>query len=152
MIPVPQLIFGDGKEGRPKGDCFRACVASIFELAPEDVPHFTERESRWFSDFIEWLRPMGLTAEHVRGEPTDRPKSCPAGWWIASVRSENFEGETHAVVMRGYMTPFSGENWTEVAHDPSPKPRRTPYVFVGGIRFAALDPAQIARAARSSQV
>lgn len=150
MIPVPQLIFGDGKEGRPKGDCFRACVASIFELAPEDVPHFTERESRWFSDFIEWLRPMGLTIEHASHEPSERPPYRPAGWWIASVRSENFEHETHAVVMRGTFTPFDGEDWTAVAHDPSPKLRRTPYVFVGRYSFAALDPAQIARAARSA--
>lgn len=29
MIPVVQLVVGDGKDGRPSGDCFRACLASI---------------------------------------------------------------------------------------------------------------------------
>lgn len=37
MIPVAQTIFT-----APKGDCFRACVASIFELPIDAVPHFFE--------------------------------------------------------------------------------------------------------------
>lgn len=146
MIPVRQLVVGDGKDGRPVGDCTRACIASIFELRAEDVPHFVANESRWFRDLLEWLRPMSLTVEHASHAPTDSPPYWPAGWWIATVLSENFEGATHAVVMRGT---FSGgdENWMRVAHDPSPHPRRTPYVFVGRYSFVTLDAAAIARRA-----
>uniref|UniRef100_A0A6H1ZVF7 Uncharacterized protein n=1 Tax=viral metagenome TaxID=1070528 RepID=A0A6H1ZVF7_9ZZZZ len=37
MKPVYQTIFGDAL-----GDCFRACVASIFEFPIEDMPNFWE--------------------------------------------------------------------------------------------------------------
>lgn len=132
MIPVVQLVVGDGKDGRPKGDCFRACVASIFEMRAEDVPNFVgDWPTRWYAKLVDWLRPMGLVIEHANHDPAPRPPHRPAGWWIASVQSENFEGETHAVVMRGTFTPSDGAaDRMAVAHDPSPHPRRTPHQAV----------------------
>lgn len=149
MIPVMQQVVGDGKDGRPMGDCLRACVASIFELPIADVPHFAEASS-WFSAMCDWLRPMGLVVEtkEYGGQSLDSPKQYHSGWWIASVESENFEGCTHAVVMRGMYNEGGGDKWYEVAHDPSPLPRRTPYKFRGARYFVALDPAVVARAAR----
>ena len=38
MKPVDQLIFND-----TLGDCFRACVASIFEMPIKEVPNFWEQ-------------------------------------------------------------------------------------------------------------
>ncbi len=46
MIPVQQLVVGDGKDGRPYGDCTRACVASIFELPIDQVPNFAAAAPR----------------------------------------------------------------------------------------------------------
>jgi hypothetical protein len=149
VIPVAQLVVGDGKDGRPLGDCVRACVASIMEMRAEDVPHFVaDAPTSWFRDLKRWLSRFGLTLEWSRHDPTDVPPFWPSGWWIASVQSENFNGETHAVVMRGYDNGHAGDDWMSVAHDPSPHPRRTPYVFVGRYSFVALDPAVIARAVR----
>lgn len=147
MIPVMQEVVGDGKEGRPIGDCLRACVASIFELPIEDVPHFAAAPS-WFGAMHEWLRPMGLVVEtkEYGGKSLDAPELYYSGWWIASVESENFEGCTHAVVMRGlYNSKPDDARWCDVAHDPSPHPRRTPYRFRGARYFVAFDPALIAR-------
>jgi hypothetical protein len=145
--PVMQSIVGDGIDGRPMGDCIRACIASIFELPIEEVPHFAESPRGWFRSLQDWLRPMGLVMEHDEHQPVDAPPSYHYGWWMASVESENFEGGTHAVVMRGLLNPGEGMAH-EVAHDPSPHPRRTPYRFVGARYFVALDPAVIARRAQ----
>lgn len=135
------------------GDCLRACVASIFELPIEQVPHFAAAEPNWFNAIQRWLRPMGLVLDTEHHPPTDQPPRWTMGWWIASVESENFPGQTHAVVMRGTMTEYGdgdAASWMDVAHDPSPNPRRTPYVFRGAYWFVALNPAAIARRAVTS--
>lgn len=150
MIPVVQTIVGDGKDGRPMGDCFRACVASIFELAIDEVPHFTESPS-WYRDLGRWVAARGPI--HVDNETnreiveidgkrvaqnkrTEHPHRWHRGYWIGCVNSENFgDGATHAVVM------LDGG----VAHDPSPHPRRTPYEFIGGTWFVCTNPAAIGR-------
>jgi hypothetical protein len=154
VIPVVQSVVGDGRDGRPMGDCFRACVASIFELPLDEVPHFVEGPS-WWRDFGRWVaevlpgvRPCNTTYRKPEGEGAarrlvfdkspDYPKESRPGYWIGCVMSENFgDDATHAVVM------LDGE----VAHDPSPHPRRTPYEFVGGTWFAAADPAALRRRA-----
>jgi hypothetical protein len=112
----------------------------------------------WYTGLNYWLRTNGwaLQARHTSYyknpapreystqvdlyEQRERPNGeCRhAGYWIASVISENFEGSTHAVVM------LDGE----VAHDPSMAPRRTPYRFVGEMIFVATDPARCHRAGR----
>jgi hypothetical protein len=151
VIPVVQSIVGDGREGRPIGDCERACIASIFELPLDAVPHFGA-EPNWFLVLQRWLRPFGLVMESELWGPSESPVPAghrwPSGWWIATVDSENFANTTHAVVMRGYYTTAGSDAMHEVAWDPSPRPRRTPYVFRGARWFAALDPAVIARAVR----
>ena len=38
MKPVDQIIFDDSL-----GDCFRACVASVFEMSIKEVPNFWEQ-------------------------------------------------------------------------------------------------------------
>jgi hypothetical protein len=145
-----QRVVGSGIDGEPMGDCLRACVASIFELPIDQVPHFAEAES-WFSAMCDWLRPMGLVVEiqSYGGESRDLPKRYHSGWWIASVESENIPGCTHAVVMRGMYNDYAGDDgkWYEVAHDPSPHPRLTPYRFRAAYHFVALDPAVISRRA-----
>lgn len=49
MKPIMQV------ENYPSGDCFRACVCSIFELPLEAVPNFQEGEGRNFDELLyEW--------------------------------------------------------------------------------------------------
>lgn len=145
MIPVVQSIVGSGADGQPPGDCVRACVASIFELPIDRVPHFTDGAEPWIWAMEKWLAPFGLTLERedYREGPSDNhPRRYHDGWWIASVISENIDGATHAIVMHE----------TDVRHDPSPSPRRTPYRFVGECYFVAADPALIRRAVAAGAV
>ena len=48
MKPVNQTKFG-----MEEGNCFEACLASIFECDIGDIPVF--KGSLWFSDLQEWL-------------------------------------------------------------------------------------------------
>lgn len=171
MIPVAQrIVASGGAAGVLPGDCVKCCVASLLELPYEDVPHFVAHEvmipqpggepyaSDWFTGLNYWLRTTGwaLRAVHTSYhknplpreaastfdwyEPYERPRltSPHMGYWIASVISENFERSTHAVVM------LDGD----VVHDPSTKPRRTPYQFVSETHFVATNPALCRTSAR----
>jgi hypothetical protein len=62
MKPVDQIVFEDNK-----GDCFRACVASILELPLEEVPNFTEW-SDMYKAAEEWFSTKGfkLYSLHVK--------------------------------------------------------------------------------------
>lgn len=58
MRPVHQTKFG-----RPDGNCFAACVASVFEIPIEDAPDLSAGEQRglhWLQVVQEWLAPRGL--------------------------------------------------------------------------------------------
>ncbi len=53
MLPVDQIVFKENL-----GDCFRACVASIFEFPIEDMPNFWENTqdcSEFWDLNNEWL-------------------------------------------------------------------------------------------------
>lgn len=167
-----------GPDGKPQtpGDCVRACIASILERPLLDVPHFVAGEVKndngqtldWYSGLNLWLEREGYACRAMHRsffkqldcqmawrqeidraglysphnmlwmyDARDAPPWHP-GFWIASVISENFEGTTHAIVMRG----------CEVAHDPSPRPRRTPYQYVGEMRFVVEDAAVCRRIER----
>lgn len=170
MKPVTQLISNDGRDGKLPGDCVRACYASILERPIETVPHFVAGEVKnddgtavdWHSGVNIWLKREGYLFQiQHRGffkhtdiikayrkerdaagiedrdgrdslwmyDATEHAPYHP-GHWIASVISENFIGATHAIVMYG----------AGVAHDPSPHPRRTPYLYVGETTFVIHDP------------
>ena len=71
MIPVKQTIFND-----TLGDCFSACVASIFELPIEEVPNFWE-QTQDVSEFWrlnnKWLmQNKGFKCIHFELLPKDR--------------------------------------------------------------------------------
>lgn len=55
MKPVDQTVFDD-----TKGDCFRACIASLLELPIEEIPNFVESEDMTGSA-KKWLKERGLT-------------------------------------------------------------------------------------------
>lgn len=69
MKPVNQISPHDPPNSW--GDCTRACVASIFELAAENVPHFAELGNcpaledgtrPWWNNLIAWLNVRGYSA------------------------------------------------------------------------------------------
>ena len=167
MIPVHQRINASGGDGVIPGDCVKCCVGSILELPYEDVPHFVAGEVlsdnghplEWQAGVNHWLAARGYPLwlqvwRHTKSGAEIfaererlglRPgQSMPAvgmysasehpdrinGYWIATVISENFEDSTHAIVMLD----------RQVAFDPSTKPRRTPYAFIGWGVFVATNP------------
>ena len=66
MKPVEQREFGEGK-----GDCFRACVASIFELLLDQVPHFCKGDAdNWWDRLQKWLKPRGFCAVPICKDDT----------------------------------------------------------------------------------
>lgn len=143
MIGVVQSVVGDGREGRPEGDCLRACFASIFEVSLFEVPDLS---TNWIGASFDWLRRRGFVAENelwsqASESPVPTGYRWPAGWWIADVSSGLFPGCRHAVVMRGYYTVDGSDAMNTVAWDPSPTTRTAPYVFYGATWFSALDPA-----------
>jgi len=112
MKPVQQTQFHDDRGGI--GNCFEACVASLFELEGiEDVPNFGK--DRWFPKFLRWIEERGYTSYGaLHYESVQNYKGGVDGYYIVvggSPRFPNLKGG-HAVVYReGAMV-----------HDPYPIP------------------------------
>jgi hypothetical protein len=62
MIPVDQTQLHGGKT---KGNCLRACLASILEIDIEAMPHFEEKGEYWFTDLRRWMRKFNGKTVHV---------------------------------------------------------------------------------------
>jgi len=67
MTPARGLVVHNPPHAT--GDCLRACVASIFDLPPEEVPHFVDGEYRpigepgwspWWIQLQAWLHERGF--------------------------------------------------------------------------------------------
>jgi len=82
------------KNQRTHNDCLRACIASLFELPLDKVPHFLDHED-WESCLNAWCEKYNLI-------PLDVVLEAPLDFYtIATVDSPNFEGMKHAVVWKG---------------------------------------------------
>lgn len=84
-----------------RGDCFRACVASILNEPIESLPN---PHDDWDAGWFKAMRKRGLQMVEANIEHW-----YPDGYWIAGLPSLNLPGCMHAVVMRG----------GELIHDPS---------------------------------
>ena len=92
------------------GNCFSACLASVFELPIEEVPNFFtlagHDEATWWAAVRDWLRPRGFGIISLR--PNTGTLVLFEGWLIVSGKSGR--GLHHATVWR------SGA----MVHDPHP--------------------------------
>lgn len=120
----PQMMLNNhDPENGEWGDCDRACLASILEMDPEDVPHFYEGASNdqespenfefWFRR-RQWLRQQGWDViPHSLARPLDDilldAEALDAyRYWLLIGKSRT--GVAHTVVCLG----------GEIIHDPSP--------------------------------
>ena len=112
MKPVDQTIFGFDE-----GNCFQACVASIFELPLNDVPNFCSLlgECDWFKSLNKWLEYRGFYCLHFELNRLDPWR--PPGMFILGGLSPrapkcvlNLDDYCHAVVAVGGV----------ILHDPHP--------------------------------
>ncbi len=101
MDKVYQTIFQDEKN---TGNCLQACIATLFGLPLEEVPHFATMGDYWFQNLIKWGLGHGILTMMLDGYPPSEIYTIMGG---PSPRG-NF---THAVVV--------GPN-NEVVHDPHP--------------------------------
>jgi hypothetical protein len=116
LKPVDQIIFPDLPNGI-RGDCFRACVASIFELPSEEVPHFVQAgNTKWWPDLQDWLRTRGLCAICIKVTPDEMQFGWPneETFCIVNGRSPRGNGLKHSVV--GKLAPWN----FEIVFDPHP--------------------------------
>ncbi len=90
MIPVKQKIHND---------CFRACMASVLELPNSDIlPHITSE--KWHIEWKNLLAQFGLTVTFGIRD------AFPDGYWLASVKSKNYNNTLHSIVMDGNRIAF----------------------------------------------
>lgn len=134
MKKVWQTRFGGiGSSDEEKGDCWRACVASILELPLEDAWDGPAGSNGWYSAFNQWLARYGLGCVCVKATP-DAGITRLLGYHILETKSKTpGDGGTHAVVVKN----------GEVVHDPNPENRdRLPdYECVAVHIFVPLNPA-----------
>lgn len=101
---------GQHDSSRETGDCFRASMSVLLGVPNGDhLPHGIDTEG-WWTDWWKFLLNLGLMIAHDNAQGPIW-KEQP---WIASVRSLNYEGATHAIVMH---------QTHEVLFDPSPLQR-----------------------------
>lgn len=87
------------------GNCLQACVASIFELELDEVPHFISYGDDWWFQYRDFLAARNISVVWTT-------KFVPIGaWHIASVNSPRYAGGSHAVVC---------DTEGKIVHDPHP--------------------------------
>lgn len=117
MIPVRQTVTTV-----PGGNCFQACVASIFDPPLDDVPYFLDGaagDSQWTQEQWNAVRSFA-EANHTRAswlDPEDEADKAEIEkleqsglYYIATGQSPNHPQFHHCVVMRG----------GQYVHDPLP--------------------------------
>lgn len=116
MTPVYQTVIDN-----ERGDCERACVATITGIPIEEIPNFSEPGLPLDCWMNQWL--------HTRGygliETYDKVKYNWIGLYrlvaIATVPSQMFEGCRHAIVVGWRDHPvYPGAYECYVFHDPNP--------------------------------
>lgn len=127
MKPVDQTTSG------PQGDCLRACVASVLEVALEEVPMkgggaIDERVMHWLSERNLALVHHPIINRNERGEAS----YWYYGYVILLAESPRGSGQ-HAVVL------YDGE----IVHDPHPKREQGVGKWMSYMFFAAIDPAKM---------
>lgn len=123
MLPVKQTRVGFGEGNEPPGNCWAACIASIFEVNLEELPdeakHWTKGckpEDSWESherEVLDWLKEKGYVLVTVRCHQLFvngqgwRFNDC---YNILSGPSPRNPALQHAVVGKG----------NKIVHDPHP--------------------------------
>lgn len=105
MKPVMQTVLGRG------GNCFSACLASLFEVPIEEVPNFFdlagEDDALWWGEVRNWLRVRGFGIMFL-DLPDPAFLAHFEGWFIVSGKAAR--GLDHATIWRD----------GKMVHDPHP--------------------------------
>lgn len=106
MIPLRQTEFTDESVGSV-GNCFSTCLASVLEIEPEAVPHFTklhlDQYERWIEAINAFLRPRGLVYFEIQfgdGLPHYEDMLASVGYHFISGPSPRIAGAGHSCVAK----------------------------------------------------
>jgi hypothetical protein len=111
VIPVEQqelAEYDDAGESSKRGDCLRACMASLFELPLEEVPHFVASDN-WFGLWIEWLNERGFGIWQARISTHEDDKTRLTGYpsqgtmWLATVLSPRIKAKCRSCEGAGFV-------------------------------------------------
>lgn len=110
-------VFDEHGDNVHRGDCLSACIASLFEVAIDDVPFFVASET-WHQDYQDWLRSRGMILRHYNvhvdeDDPTVLRGSPGEIYWIATVRSPR--GLARCCVCEGEKATL--QNWDDALRD-----------------------------------
>lgn len=130
MTPYNQLVLHD-PENNQYGDCQRACIASLLDIAPVQIPHFHESGDplKFRKSLNGYLATMGLI--HITTEPFNFRQGQFRGManCYHMIYGQTVRGTRHAVVA------LNGE----IIHDPHPSKAGLIEDCDGGVReFAFL--------------
>lgn len=121
---------GFGVPPEERGDCVRACIASILDVPLKSLPN---PHGNWHAGWHDALSPLGFSMVEI-----DVRQWFPPGLWIAQVPSLNLRACSHVLVAQN----------DELIHDPSTGDCYDDELWgrggavTGGWILAALDPAR----------
>lgn len=163
MIPVRQRIVD-----AQRGDCLKACVASVLELPYEDVPHFAVGEWKlnpmtgekpkdvgWSSALNDWLLrggwPLRVVALYYHRRdlpslPKGKTRAYLDHFELSDYPRHSQPGYWIASVVSANIPGVTHAVVMldhQVAFDPSPRQRRVPYAFLASYLFVATDIARV---------
>lgn len=104
MIPINQDKFGNNT--KYDGNCLQACIASLFELPLDAVPHFMLFKDKWWDAVHLYMRSAGYDLlGFVDGEPPQDGE-----YYIISIDLGEQYDFSHAVIFKD----------GQIVHDPHP--------------------------------
>ena len=114
MKTLKQTIF-NGKEG----NCFAACIATVFEVGLDEVPNFAAFGSEWWDKLQDWLKPRNLAFIELEAKGGEMPAIplLPDGV-LCLACGMAARGFNNSVVVK-YRS-RDGKHWVELVHDPHP--------------------------------
>jgi len=121
MKPVDMIDVPKKGDKASVGDCFRACIASIFETKVGEVPHFMMIDKRakfhWTYSLDQWLAPQGLWFCDFPAAVKTWNVFVPLDglYAIGSGYSPRFPASFHSVVVRLHRI-----DGLTIVHDPHP--------------------------------
>ena len=96
------------KFGKPEGNCFPACIASILEIDIDQVPNIHEGKGVWYQKYKQWLNKYDLDFVALSGWDEQSKDHCPQVYAIVGGISPR--GLLHSTVYFGL----------DMVHDPHP--------------------------------
>ena len=107
MIPIDQTKFG-----KPDGDCFAACIASILEVPLEELPNLNGySDDEWWLKTQQWVE-ENTCYSYIEVSITTLEEAAPIfgnSYWIATGKSPRGDYNHAVVFLKG-----------EMVHDPHP--------------------------------